>query len=198
MTRLHVGRHGPFWASAGGLVATLIYLVLLSCCCSTCSRTSVVSSGPGTLKARGNAFRRSARSRHPVAGCRCAPRPGARRSGSGRTSPPDTVIRSRSVGLDRFRHPIQVRSLAFAGRASAVWITVPQGVVTTQSTDRDISLPSRPHESHPYPAGCRSASPSAGPRGGRSAPPCRSPARAGSRAPPPARRALRHPRPRQR
>lgn len=191
MTRLHV-----FTAFAmGGRAAALV--VATHCCCSTrnCStqlRTSVRSSGPGTLKARGNALRRSARSRHLVTGCKWAPRPGARCSGSGRTRPPETVIRSKPVGLSRFRHPIQVRSLCFSGRASAVSVTVPQGVVTTQSTDREISLPSRPHESHPYPAGCRSASPSGGPRGGHSALPCRSRATTGSPERPPVPRARPH------
>lgn len=188
MTRLHVGHGGP----VGPPCVQLDY-----CSLPICSRRPVVSSGPGTLKARGNALRRTASSKHSIVGCRCAPRPGARRPGSGRTSPPDTVIRSRSAGLDRFRHPIQVRSRTLSGRASAVSVTVPRGVVTTQSTDREISLPSCPHQSHRYPAGCRSASPSAGPRAARSGPLYRSRGTTDSPVRRRARRGPRHRPPRQ-
>lgn len=44
---------------------------------STARRTSAVSSGPWTLRALGNARRRTARSRQTEAGCRYAPRPGS-------------------------------------------------------------------------------------------------------------------------
>lgn len=59
---------------------TVIRAVLLLHCGadrSTCRRSSVVSSGPWTLKARGNARRRTAWSRQTTAGCRYAPRPGS-------------------------------------------------------------------------------------------------------------------------
>jgi len=126
-------RHGR--TVVGGRVAAVCPALLLTASyisrCATYSRSPVTSSGPGTLKARGNALRRTARSKHSVAGCRCAPRPGARRSGSGRTvrlpGPPDTVIRSKSAGLDRFRHPMQVRSRALPGRASALFVTGTSG-----------------------------------------------------------------------
>lgn len=44
---------------------------------STARRTSAVSSGPWTLRALGNARRRTAKSRQTEAGCRYAPRPGS-------------------------------------------------------------------------------------------------------------------------
>ena len=91
-------------------------------CCgpeATSSRTEVVRIAPGTLKARGNARRRTASSRHSTVGCRCAPRPGARPAGSGRTSRPcprsPATTRSRSVFAARCRHPTHVRTLPWTG-----------------------------------------------------------------------------------
>ena len=73
------------------------------------ARTSPASRGPGTRSARVNAWRRSARSRHPVRGCSQAPRPGRRRRGSGTRRPLTATTRSRSVACSRVRHPTHVR-----------------------------------------------------------------------------------------
>ena len=72
--------------------------------------SAAVSSGPDERKARGNARRRSARSRHSGTGCRCAPRPGSVPRGSGTQASPTAVTRSRSRLATRSRHPTQVRS----------------------------------------------------------------------------------------
>src|SRR3954449_4874766 len=87
-------------------------------CCeseATYSSTAEVSSRPCARRARGNARRRSASSRHPVVGCRCAPRPGARPAGSGMTSRPaprsPATTRSNSRFSARCRHPMHVRTL---------------------------------------------------------------------------------------
>ncbi len=77
-------------------------------------RTRSVSTGPSTRRARPNARRRSARSRHPASGCRCAPRPGAppRRSGTTTCAVgyPSATTRTRSVMLARRLQPTQVRT----------------------------------------------------------------------------------------
>src|SRR6478736_2625587 len=58
-----------------------------SCSCSlTQSATALWSGGVLQRSARPNARRRTARSRHETTGCSEAPRPGRRRSGSGRTT----------------------------------------------------------------------------------------------------------------
>jgi hypothetical protein len=77
---------------------------------STYRWTAAVSSGPGRRNALGNARRRSARSRHPGVGCRCAPRPGSVPRGSGTQTPSTAVTRSRSCLAARSLHPTQVRS----------------------------------------------------------------------------------------
>jgi hypothetical protein len=79
-------------------------------CASMKARTGLVSSGPGRRKARGNARRRTARSRHAGTGCRDAPRPGSRPRGSGTHAPPTVTTRSRSVLAARCRQPTQVRT----------------------------------------------------------------------------------------
>jgi hypothetical protein len=80
----------------------------------TNASSPAVSSPPGTLKARGNARRRSASPRHSAVGCRCAPRPGARLAGSGTTSGPDprspATTRNSSCLSARCRHPTHVRT----------------------------------------------------------------------------------------
>jgi hypothetical protein len=79
-------------------------------CSSTYRRSALVSSGPGRRNARGNARRRSARSRQPGLGCRDAPRPGSRPRGSGIQRSSTTTMRSRSLLAARIRQPTQVRS----------------------------------------------------------------------------------------
>ena len=75
-----------------------------------CDPHRAVSSGPGTRSARGNAERRSARSRHSGAGCSQAPRPGSRRRGSGVSTPCTTTTRNRPSADALVRHPTQVRT----------------------------------------------------------------------------------------
>lgn len=77
---------------------------------STNRRTAAESNGPLALKARGNARRRTARSRQTGTGCTYAPRPGSVPRGSGTTSPSSTTMRSSSLLTARSRHPTQVRS----------------------------------------------------------------------------------------
>ena len=91
------------------------------------ARTGAGSSGPGTRSARGNAERRSARSRHSGARCSHAPRPGSLRRGSGVSTPSTTTTLNRPSATSRCRHPTHVRtgpamdrgSGASAGRAGA-------------------------------------------------------------------------------
>ncbi len=71
--------------------------------------TLPVPSGPGRRSARGNARRRSARSRHPWLGCRYAPRPACRACGSGTTSFPSATRRSKSDLTARAPHPTHIR-----------------------------------------------------------------------------------------
>ena len=95
----------------------------LACCCQadtdnsqcdgprpTYARTALRSSGPGTLSARGNARRRSARSRQAGSGCRCAARPGSRPCWSGTHVPSTITTRNRSDLAARTRHPTHVRT----------------------------------------------------------------------------------------
>jgi hypothetical protein len=89
---------------------------------SILTRTAPVSSGPGTRSARGNAERRSARSRHSGAGCNHAPRPGSRRRGSGVSTPSTTTTRNRPSAFDRVRQPMQVRTGPAADRRSAAGV----------------------------------------------------------------------------
>jgi hypothetical protein len=81
-------------------------------------RSSARSSGPGTRSARGNAERRSARSRHSGTGCNQAPRPGSRRRGSGVGTPNTTTTRNRPSATALVRHPTHVRTGAAADEAS--------------------------------------------------------------------------------
>jgi hypothetical protein len=164
-----------------------------------CCRTRAVSSGPGTRSARGNAERRSARWRHSGAGCNHAPRPGSRRRGSGVTNPFTATTRSRSSATDRVRHPTHVltgarrtgaapKSRAGPECSAALRRSVPTSCAATLAPARKpvFSRPT-PTRVRPMPSGdrrrcgCRCASRSIWPPAGRSALPCRSPARAGSR-----------------
>ena len=128
----------------------------------------------------------------------------------GRRRPPadaagHATTRSRSVAGARWRQPTQVRRT----HASSGWppradgqgqstrriqrrIRPPAGPV--RAVDRPdvgrrlgVPLPRPPRRPARRRSGCRSASRSAGRPAGRSAPPCRSPATAGSRARPPGR-----------
>jgi hypothetical protein len=170
-------------------------------------RTAAVSSGPWTRSARGNAERRSARSRHSGARCNHAPRPGSRRRGSGTSAPATATTRSRPSACARLRHPTHVRtgptadrrSTAGAGRASAE-AELSAGTECSAAPaatprswrvgglSRPTPSPTRrgPHGG-PHRYGCRYASRSAGRPTGRSALPCRSRAIAGSPARPLAR-----------
>jgi hypothetical protein len=95
----------------------------LACCCQagtdnsqcdglrpTYALSALRSSGPGTLSARGNARRRSARSRQAGSGCRCAARPGSRPWWSGTQVPSIITTRNRSDLAARTRHPTHVRT----------------------------------------------------------------------------------------
>jgi hypothetical protein len=134
------------------------------------ARTAAVSRAPGTRRARGNARRRSARSRQPMVGCRYAPRPGCRDRGSGRHRPSRAVTRSSSDLTARVRHATHVR------------VGVPCWADRSESS-AEVTAGPNPHSRRPRVpcrTGCRCASPSDVRPGGRSGPPCRSPGRAGS------------------
>ena len=144
--------------------------------CSAASRTAPRSSGPGTRSARGKARRRSASARQAGSGCRWAPRPGSRRRGSGTTAPSRATTLSRSAMGPRSRQPTQVRTgegteLSRRLRGS------PPGRLRQSRPERQ-SRQSRPEKRRR--AGCRSASRSGARPDGRSDPPGRWPARAGS------------------
>ena len=82
-------------------------------------------SGPVVRKARGNARRRRARSRHARLGCRYAPRPGSRAGGSGWMASPAATRRSRLDLAARSLQPTQVRITGVSGacRSARVAIT---------------------------------------------------------------------------
>ncbi len=171
--------------------------------------TLLVSGGSVSRRARPNARRRSAMSRHPGSGCNHAPLPGRRRRGSGMTTPSTATTRSNSVARCFCRQPMQVRTgpvgaaIASAGAAD---INCRANIEVYRLPERDRTRP-RPATADrgsagtagviarrapgPAPAshrcGCRSASRSAGRPVGRSGPPCRWPATAGSPGPPPGR-----------
>lgn len=93
-----------------GFRAATSYGVACWATVSTARRNASVSSGPWARKARGNARRRTARSRQTRAGCTYAPRPGSVPLGSGAQAPSFLTMRSRSLLAARSRHPTQVRS----------------------------------------------------------------------------------------
>jgi len=78
-----------------------------------CSASTPVSATPERRSARPKARRRSASAKQAGSGCRCAPRPGSRRPGSGwsrRSSPAPTATNRTSVKAGaRERQPTQVR-----------------------------------------------------------------------------------------
>ena len=180
-------------------------------------RTLLVSSGPATRRARPNARRRSAASRHPSSGCSHAPLPGRRRRRSGTTNPFTATTRSNSVIRSRTRQPMHIRTgppgsvgVDVASVAAGIEERADMGVYrladrvgnTKPASGRTgpvllrrgrfrSSRPDRPRRAARTASarhcGCRYASRSAGRRAGRSAPPCRWPGITGSRAPPPER-----------
>jgi len=79
-----------------------------------CSASSPVSATPVSRSARPKARRRSASAKQAGSGCRCAPRPGSRRLGSGwsrRSTPvPAATNRIRSEVGARLRQPTHVRT----------------------------------------------------------------------------------------
>ena len=78
-----------------------------------CSASKPVSATPVSRSARPKARRRSASAKQAGSGCRCAPRPGSRRPGSGwsRRSSPEPAVTNRinSEAGARSRQPTQVR-----------------------------------------------------------------------------------------
>ncbi len=100
---------------------------------STYRCSAAESNGPLALKARGNARRRTARSRQTVTGCTYAPRPGSVPRGSGTQASSSTTMRSSSLLAARSRHPTQVRS----GQARAC--VRPDTIKSTS-----------PHRPHPF------------------------------------------------
>ena len=117
-------------------------------------RTRSLSSGPGRRKARGNALRRSARSRQPRSGCRCAPRPGDRPAGSGVTDPSTTTSRRSSSLAARARQPTQVRR----GRARTTGRPVSTGVYASagRSASASAAAAGSPSEPGTAPSGTTS------------------------------------------
>lgn len=180
-----------------------------SCAASwpTARRSPPVSSGPWTLRALGNARRRTASSRQAGVGCTYAPRPGSVPRRSGTQRPSTSATRSSPSRAERCRQPTQVRSGQTEARVrldtddSTSPCARPQGagplptqLVTArpppvfpvvprhyQIIRRGARSP-RAARSARCPAGYRSASRSAGPRAARSGLPCRSPATADSPA----------------
>jgi len=150
----------------------------------TSATTSARSIVPGARSARPKTLRCIARSRHWTVGWRYAPRPGAapRRSGTTVWVVPSstTTTRTRSVLTARCRQPTQVRTACARRAVAAVWEI---STVVQSSASCDLRSPlTRPGPR--YRNGCRSATRSTGQRAGRSGPPCRSPATAGSRGRP--------------
>ncbi len=74
------------------------------------SATFPAGNAAGRRRARGNALRRWARSKHARFRCRYAPRPGSRMASSGTIWSPDATTRTNSALAARSPHPIQVRT----------------------------------------------------------------------------------------
>src|SRR5215469_11537759 len=102
-------------------------------------------SDPAVRKARGNARRRRARSKHAWLGCRYAPRPGSRACGSGWMTSPTATRRSRLDFSARSLQPTQVRMTGTPEAGRSVRTAFP----VTKST-----VSARPrHPAKPAPAG---------------------------------------------
>ena len=173
-----------------------------------CATTAEVSGEPVIRNARANARRRIAVCKHCWPGCNHAPRPGNVPAASTVTaySPFPSVTattRSNSTASSRFRQPTHVRTgpTSSSGRRPRVdtevsrWVTAESTVTSPANRNRSVGATGPPRCRGRDPCRvralrrceCRSANPSAAPRAGRSGPPCRSPAKAGSRARPPGR-----------
>ena len=135
-----------------------------ACCCSgavsaRCSLNRSRLSAPRTpascRRAREKARLRSASARHPVVGCRCAPRPGAVPRGSGATNQVPAcepcwssasvlaTIRNNSRLVARSRHPMHVRTgPPVRERTSSCETTVDQSTgVSPLSRTRSLEAP---------------------------------------------------------
>ncbi len=119
-------------------------------CSSRYARSASHSSGPASRKARGNALRRTARSRQSESRCSDAPRPGSRPRGSGTSAPEIPTTRNRSGFAARDRQPTQVRTGAVrrtTGKSSA-----------TARRRNPVARPGWPARQARRRSGCRSAS----------------------------------------
>jgi hypothetical protein len=165
----------------------------------TASASWLVSRTPATRRARPKARRRSANARQAGSGCTCAPRPGRLRAGSGTTlkiSAPRSIAttRNNSEADARLRQPTQVRTGGACVTGGSVGCerrateksTLRFRLVRRPTRSLDLIPRAPDRRSRPrreYPAGCRSANRSIGPRAGRSGLPARWRATAGSPAP---------------
>jgi hypothetical protein len=132
------------------------------------SATLPAGRAAGRRRARANALRRWARSKHARLGCKYAPRPGSRVVTSGTISVPAATSRIKSVLAARFPQPIQVR-IGAAGLLSSL-----QGL-RVGSTSRRAGRSSR--RSRSSFTGCgRRKSPCAASRRAASSPAASSPA----------------------
>jgi len=98
-------------------------------------------SGPVVRKARGNARRRRARSRHARLGCRYAPRPGSRAGGSGWMASPAATRRSRLDLAARSLQPTQVRITGVSGACCSARVAITSSSLPPSqacSTDREL------------------------------------------------------------
>ena len=162
-------------------------------------RTLLVSRCSGARRARPNARRRSAMSRHPSSGCNHAPRPGRRRRRSGMTIPATATTRSNSTTRPFRRQPMQVRTgpggpataqaraAASGGRANIEVYRLSRPGSTWVTGSSTVARRATVAGRAPRHCGCRCATRSTGRPAGHSAPPCRWPGTAGSPVPPPGR-----------
>ena len=146
-------RYADVQDSSGGT-----HRVLMSCCSSFCRSViglcwvrcrevlahAVRPARPSTVtrRARANALRRTARSKHSVVGCRCAPRPGAVPCGSGTTTgwpcaSEPTITRNNSLLAARRRHPMQVRTGPGVSSAGVIDGRTTTGSLAVRRTDTE-------------------------------------------------------------
>ncbi len=110
----HVGRP-PCWSGRGVAPPPVV-----PCGAETarmCSASGAVSRTPVNRSARPKARRRSASAKQAGSRCRCAPRPGSLRGGSGRSSEPTMTNRRTSDADARCRQPTHVRTGGFRRRS---------------------------------------------------------------------------------
>lgn len=101
-------------------------------------------SDPAVRKARGNARRRRARSRHARLGCRYAPRPGSRACGSGWMTSPTATRRSRLDFSARSLQPTQVRITGIPEAGRSVRTAFPVTKSTVSARPRHPARPALP------------------------------------------------------